>query len=67
MREVCFCGRSGEIEDREPVATEDGGTALRCPECGHVDPINWLSDEARTEVFKEAAKRKERRGSPAAA
>jgi hypothetical protein len=29
--ESCYCGRMGEIEDREPVATGDGGRALRCP------------------------------------
>ncbi len=67
MQEICFCGRSGDIEDREPVSLEDGGQALRCPECGHIERATWLSDWLRTEVFEEAVERKARRGSPSAA
>ena len=54
MRESCYCGRTGEIEDREPVATEDGGQVLRCPDCGHLDHLYWLPEEARRHVFAEA-------------
>jgi hypothetical protein len=25
MRESCFCGRSGELQDREPVLELEGG------------------------------------------
>jgi hypothetical protein len=32
MLESCFCGRTGEIEDREPLVTKDGGRALGCPQ-----------------------------------
>ena len=60
MREVCYCGRTGEIEDREPVATEDGGRALGCPgeACGHLDRLDWLPEEARRQVFEEAERRR---------
>ncbi|MCA1704913.1 MAG: GNAT family N-acetyltransferase, partial [Actinobacteria bacterium] len=42
MREVCYCGRTGEVESREPVLNNDGRQALRCPECGHTDRLEWL-------------------------
>ncbi len=29
VREVCFCGRVGEIEDREPVSLDGGERTLR--------------------------------------
>lgn len=67
MREICFCGRSGEVEDREPVFLESGEQALECPNCGDLDRVNWLSSEARTDVFEEAAKRYARCKSPTAA
>lgn len=67
MREICFCGRSGEVEDREPVPLEGGEAGLRCPDCGHTDPVRWLSGESRTEIFEEAGERKERRKPPSAA
>lgn len=67
MQEACFCGRTGEIEDRTPVLDGDGEQALECPDCGHLDRLEWLSDEARTEVFEKAGQRKERHGAPAAA
>lgn len=54
MLESCYCGRTGEIEDREPVTTEDGGRALRCPGCGHLDSLHWLPEEARRHVFEKA-------------
>ena len=58
MREVSFCGRVGEIEDREPVVA-DGGPALRCPSeaCGHLDRLDWLPEEARRHAFEEAERR----------
>lgn len=54
MRESCYCGRTGEISNREPVATSDGGQALRCPDCGHLDRLDWLPEDARRYVFEEA-------------
>jgi hypothetical protein len=67
MREICFCGRVGKVEDREPVILESGEQALECPDCGDVDLVNWLKGEARTDIFEEAAKRHARRLSPNAA
>ena len=58
MREACYCGRTGEIEDREPVATEDGGQALRCPDCGHLDHLDWLPEGASRRAFEEAGRRR---------
>jgi uncharacterized C2H2 Zn-finger protein len=57
VRESCYCGRTGEIEDREPVATGDGRHALRCPDCGHLDRLDWLPEEARQHVFEKAERR----------
>jgi hypothetical protein len=57
MLESCFCGRTGEIEDREPVTTGEGGRALRCPDCGHLERLDWLREEARQYVFEEAESR----------
>jgi hypothetical protein len=31
MLESCYCGRTGEVEDREPVTNEDGGQAVEVP------------------------------------
>jgi hypothetical protein len=58
MKEVCYCGRTGEIEDREPIVIGgDGKEALRCPQCGSVDHLHWLSDGARRLVLEEAGRR----------
>ena len=57
MLESCYCGRTGEIEDREPVATGDGGWALRCPDCGHLDRLDWLPEQARRNAFEDAESR----------
>jgi hypothetical protein len=48
MRETCFCGRTDEVSNREPVLDADGKWALRCPECGHVDYLEWLSDKSQS-------------------
>ena len=45
VRESCDCG-GGEFGYREPVL-DDGEWVLRCPECGHLDRLRWLSKEAR--------------------
>jgi hypothetical protein len=58
MKEVCYCGRTGEFEDREPIVIGgDGKEALRCPQCGSVDHLHWLSDDARQLVLEEAGRR----------
>lgn len=57
MYESCHCGRTGEIEDREPVATGEGEQALRCPDCGHLDRLDWLPEDARRHVFEEVERR----------
>ncbi len=57
MRESCYCGRTGEIEDRETITTSDGDRALRCPKCGHLDHLEWLSEEARRHTFEEAERK----------
>jgi hypothetical protein len=59
MQEVCYCGRVCEIKDREPVLDcGEGYTALRCPECGHPDRLEWLPSAARWPVLKEAFQRR---------
>ncbi len=57
MRENCFCGRSGELEDREPVLDAQGRWLLRCPCCGHLDDLGWLTEEAALMVWGEARRR----------
>ena len=57
MLESCYCGRTGEIEGREPVATGDGGRALGCPDCGYLERLGWLPEGARRRAFGEAESR----------
>ena len=57
MRESCYCGRGGDVEDREPVLRDGRTEALRCPRCGHLDPLPYLDADARREVFEEAERR----------
>jgi len=57
VREACYCGRAGEVEDREPVWRDGRTEALRCPRCGHLDPLPCLDADARREVFEEAERR----------
>jgi hypothetical protein len=59
MRESCFCGRSGELEERKSILDAQGVWVLRCPDCGHVDYLNWLSEEAALLVWREARCRHE--------
>lgn len=61
MREVCYCGRTGEIEDREAVM-DDGREALRCPNCGHLDHLSWLPADVRGRAFAEAKRRATEQG-----
>ena len=57
MQEVCYCGRRGAVEDREPVWGDGHSEALRCPQCGHRDPLSYLDDDLRRQVFEEAERR----------
>jgi hypothetical protein len=59
MRETCFCGRSGELEDRQPVLDARGRWLLLCPGCGHLDDLGWLTEEAALLVWGEARRRRE--------
>lgn len=67
MREACYCGRTGEIEDREPVSDGADVSALRCPDCGHLDRLIWLPEHARLRTFEEAAGRAALSGASTAA
>jgi hypothetical protein len=57
VRESCYCGRGGDVEDRHPVWRDGRTEALRCPRCGHLDPLPCLDADARREVFEEAERR----------
>jgi hypothetical protein len=46
VREGCDCGGEEEFQYREAVL-DDGEWVLRCPECGHLDRLRWLSEESR--------------------
>ncbi len=45
VRESCDCGGEEEFQYREAVL-DDGKWVLRCPECGHLDRLLWLSEES---------------------
>jgi len=66
MKEACFCGWVGEIEDREPILKNDGQAALRCPGCGHLDDLLWLSADARHRILENAGRDRNVRPLPAA-
>jgi len=57
VRESCDCGGEEEFEYREAVL-DDGEWVLRCPECGHLDRLFWLSEEARPLVLAVAQRRR---------
>jgi hypothetical protein len=57
VRESCECGGEKEFQYREAVL-EDGKWALRCPECGHLDRLYWLSEDARSLVLGLARRRR---------
>lgn len=59
MLESCYCGRSGELEDREAVLEAGARWVLRCPSCGHIDGLEWLTEEAALLVWGEAVRRRE--------
>ena len=61
MREVCYCGWSGEIVDREPIYAGDGEWGLACPGCGHLDRLEWLPHAGRHLLLAEADGRRRER------
>ncbi len=57
LREGCDCGGEEEFQYREAVL-DAGQWVLRCPECGHLDRLRWLSEEARPLVLAVARRRR---------
>jgi hypothetical protein len=55
-RESCDCGGEEEFQYREAVL-DDGEWVLRCPECGHLDRLRWLSEESRALLVGMARRR----------
>ncbi|HEY6711237.1 MAG TPA: hypothetical protein VI055_03115 [Rubrobacter sp.] len=56
VRESCDCG--GEQFQYREAVLDDGEWVLRCPECGHLDRLRWLSEEARRLVLGVAQRRR---------
>ena len=56
VRESCDCGEEEEFQYREAVL-DDGEWVLRCPECGHLDRLLWLSEETRALLLGLARRR----------
>ena len=56
VRESCACGGEEEFQYRETVL-DDGEWVLRCPECGHLDRLRWLSEESRALLLGLARRR----------
>jgi hypothetical protein len=56
VRVGCDCGGEEEFQYREAVL-DDGEWVLRCPECGHLDRLRWLSEESRTLLLGLARRR----------
>jgi hypothetical protein len=56
-RESCGCGGEVEFQQRETVL-HDGEWVLRCPECGHLDRLLWLSSESRALLVGLARRRR---------
>ena len=59
MHEICFCGWSGELEEREPVLDSRMRWTLRCPDCGHLDDLQWLDEEKALMLCDAARRRKD--------
>jgi uncharacterized C2H2 Zn-finger protein len=58
MKGTCYCGRTGEVEDWEPVYLRDGECPLTCPDCGHLVDLHWLSRDTRKPMLEESARRR---------
>jgi len=57
VRESCDCGGEEEFQYREAVL-DDGEWVLRCPECGHLNRLLWLSEESRALLVGLARRRR---------
>jgi hypothetical protein len=57
VRESCGCGGEEDFQYREAVL-DDGEWVLRCPECGHLDRLLWLSEESRALLVGMARRRR---------
>ena len=57
VQESCECGGEEEFQYREAVL-DDGEWVLRCPECGHLDRLLWLSEESRALLVGLARRRR---------
>jgi len=57
MNEVCFCGWQGRVEDRRYLLLDNGNEALACPNCGHVDTLDYLPNQSRRELLAIAHER----------
>lgn len=57
MIEVCFCGWRGAVEDRRYLRLDDDHEVLACPNCGHVDTLDYLPDVSRREMLAVARAR----------
>jgi len=56
LRESCDCGDDEDFQYWEAVLA-NGEWVLRCPECGHLDRLLWLSGETRSLVVGMARRR----------
>jgi len=63
MREACFCGWTGEIADRVPVFEGDCIVGLACPNCGHLDYLEWLPPAGVRRLLEAVAQRQNDRAS----
>lgn len=57
VRQECFCGWNGEVEDQRVIYVGDDELALECPRCGRQDRLLWIPELAREAVFRVAIER----------
>jgi hypothetical protein len=58
VRESCGCGGEEEEFQYREAVLDAGQWVLRCPECGHLDRLLWLSEESRALVVGLARRRR---------
>jgi predicted SnoaL-like aldol condensation-catalyzing enzyme len=52
MREECFCGWHGAIEEKVSVHLESDVGAVACPRCGRLDALTWLPSSHREALLQ---------------
>ncbi|MGF1473373.1 MAG: hypothetical protein ACFB50_16755 [Rubrobacteraceae bacterium] len=52
MQEVCYCGRSGDIQDRFPALYSERKRTLEGFNCGHTNYLDWLPEEISFLLWK---------------